>query len=316
MGVKRLQGEDRMLMVDGILRTGDEEKNAVATVPGIPQPEGDYSEVVEKGGFVFTAGEVPTDWEGDWGRSEHRPDRSPDPRRPEGSAVAQEARTNPHMWYGEPIRNHTDYVMDRLEHIVEEIDTPVENTVKAEIYLPDPADFPGFEEVWQEWFPDDPPARVVAPYQGLGLKGARVEIVLQLVHPDADIEVERISTDDAPQPLTHEAQAIRAGDLLFISGQMAHDENGVGRPAPGPKAQMDEILQNSAAICEAAGTSLDNVVSTKCFYGDLADYDAAMEAWEAHFEEGDRPANIPMEVGEPLLVPDCDLLVDVVAHVP
>jgi len=316
MGVKGLKGEDRILMVDGMLHTGDAEKSAVSTVPDIPQPDADYSEVVEKGGFVFTAGEVPTDFVGDWGVSELKTDRSPDPHSTHLSAVAPEARTNPYLWYGDEIRNHTEYTLEKLDAIVQEIDTPLENTVKAEVYLPDPTDFVGFEEIWTEWFPENPPARIVAPHQGLGLKGNRIEIALQLVHPEADIDVEHISTDDAPSQVTHQPQAVRAGDLLFISGQMAIDESGQPMSESGAQAQMSEILDNTAAICEAAGTSLDNVVSTKCFYADLSDYVGAMEALTARFDEGNRPANIPMEVGNPLLVPGCDVLVDAVAYVP
>lgn len=316
MGVHGLLGKDTVIMVDGILRLGDEEKNAVISVPDIPQPEADYSEVVEKGGFLFTAGEVPTDFIGDWGVNEHKPDRSPDPRTAEYGAVAREARTNPYMWYGEPIRNHTDYTLGKLESIVEQADTPIENTVKAEIYLPNPEDFVGFEETWREWFPDDPPARVIAPHQGLGLKGARVEIALQLVKPRAGIDVETIETDAAPKPVVHEPQAVRAGDLLFLSSQMAHDENGVSSPPPSPKAQMNEILENAAAICDAAGTSLENVGRCQCFHTDLSNHAEAMEALTAHFEEGNRPAVTPIEVGEPLLVPGCDMVLDIIAHVP
>ena len=316
MGVKGLMGEDRILMVDGMVHTGDGEKNAVSTVPDIPQPDADYSEVVEKGGFVFTAGEVPTDFVGDWGVSELKTDRSPDPHSTHLSAVAPEARTNPYLWYGDEIRNHTEYTLEKLDSIVEEIDTPIENTVKAEIYLPDPTDFVGFEEIWEEWFPENPPARVVAPHQGLGLKGNRVEIALQLVHPDADIEVEHIATAEAPEPVTHQPQAVRAGELLFISGQMSIDKSGQLMSEAGAQAQMNQILDNTAAICNAAGTSLENVVSTKCFYSDLSKYSSAMEAFTDRFEEGNRPANVPMEVGEPLLIPDCDILLDVIAYVP
>lgn len=317
MGVLDLRGGDTVIAVDGIFKTGDEEKNAVLSVPDMPQPDGDYAEAAEKGGFIFTCGEHASDYVGDWGATEHRPDRYPDAKGAEYTAVIREAKSNPYMWYGEPIRKHTDHVLERLEKIVGQFDTPIENTVFAEIYLPDPEEFVGFEEVWQEWFPEDPPARIVMPHQGLGIKGSRVEIALHLVKPDAGIEVERIETDDAPEPTTHESQAVRAGDLLFISGQMAYDEADGARSSPAsPKAQMNRILETTGDICDAAGTSLDNVVRTQCFFTDLEYYSDAMEAWESRFDPGNRPAMATVEVGEPLLVPGCSVLLNTIAYVP
>jgi enamine deaminase RidA (YjgF/YER057c/UK114 family) len=315
MGVRDLRGDDTIVTVDGIWRVAaDEEKNAVTDVPDMPQPAGDYAEAVEKGGFIFTCGEHASDYQRDWGRNWNRPDRYPDAKTAKPSAAAWEVRTNPYMWYGEPIREYTDHNLSRLEKIVGEFDTPIENTVFAEVYLPDPADFPGFEEVWQEWFPDDPPARIVMPHQGLGIEASRVEIALHLVKDGADIDVEYVTTDDAPEPVTHQSQAVRAGDLLFISGQMAFDENGAS--PVGARGQMNEVLDNVAAICEAGGTSLDNVVRTQCFYADFSAYGGAMEAWRSRFEPGSRPTNAAIEVGDPLMVPGCEVLVNTMAYVP
>ena len=46
---------------------------------------------------------------------------------------------------------------------------------------------------------------------------------------DSKLVKETIQTSDAPEPLTHEPQAIKAGDFLFLSGQMAADEKGVAK---------------------------------------------------------------------------------------
>lgn len=308
--------EDVVVMVDGIFRTGDEEKIAVRNVPELGEQRSAYARMLEKGGFLFTAGEVPTDFTGDWGTSEHRLDQWPDPRAPEHVATAPEARSNPYMWYGEPVKAHTNYTLEMIDTIAEHVGTPLENTVKAEVYLGDPSDFNQMEEAWREWFPEDPPARIVVPHQGVGIKGCLVEMALQLVKPDAGIGVETIETDEAPSPVTHQPQAVRAGDLLFVSGHMAHDEQGLCKPSQTPKRQMDQIFENISAICEAAGTSLDHAARCQGFYTSSKAYVGAMKSWRERFEPGNRPAHTPIIVGDPLFVPGCDILVEMVVYAP
>ena len=106
---------------------------------------------------------------------------------------------------------------------------------------------------------------------GLGGKGSRVEVALTLLASDSPLKIETIETGKAPKPFSHEPQAIKVGNLLFFSQQMACDERGllpagVQRDPNFPcygltsQAQMRYMLKNVAAICEAAGTSLENIV--------------------------------------------------------
>jgi enamine deaminase RidA (YjgF/YER057c/UK114 family) len=243
------------------------------------------------------------------------------------SSVAPEARVSPYLWYGEEIRAQTDYTLQKLQKIAESAGTSLEHTVKATVYLPDPSDFPGFEDVWKNWFPENPPARVVIPYMGLGGKGCRIEIALKILMPNAKIKKETIETSSATEPATHEPQAVRAGDLLFLSGQMAVDEKGkvaedtlrrkefpyYGSP---PKNQMNYILENVNAICEAAGTSSANIARRQCFHNDFTYFYESMEAWRDHFKDGNRPASTTLQIGDPLLAPGCLFLLDLIAYAP
>jgi enamine deaminase RidA (YjgF/YER057c/UK114 family) len=81
------------------------------------------------------------------------------------------------------------------------------------------------------------------------------------------------------------------------------------------KRQMRYILDNVAAICEAGGTSLENVVHQQTFYTDFESYTDAVDEWAARFPQ-DPPATVDVCTGGPLLVPGCDVILNLIAHVP
>jgi enamine deaminase RidA (YjgF/YER057c/UK114 family) len=268
------------------------------------------------GDWIFCSGEVPTDWRGDWGATASY--GTP-------SSVAVEARVNAYQWLDFPIRRQTDYVLQKLAETAEAAGTSLQHSVKATVYLLDPADFFGFEEVWRSWFPTDPPARMVIPHAGLGPVGARVEIALDLLRPEAAARRQVIQTTSAPEPITHEPQAIRVDDLVFLSGQMAHDGQGFADAArvnpvlpyyeSAPKRELRYMLDNVEAICEAAGSSLSNLVRVQQVVTDLVRVPGYLEVWREHFPT-DPPAGLTCEVASPLLVPECSLLLDLIAYVP
>jgi enamine deaminase RidA (YjgF/YER057c/UK114 family) len=314
----------RRLLVPGVLHAVDclavipnsGVKKDVIVPTGVPQQLAGGALATRVDDWVFIMGEVPTDFKGDWGSAEHYGERS---------SLAPEARANPYFWYDSPIEKQTEYTLKKVQAIAEAAGTSMEHCVKADVYLGHPADFAGFEKVWRSWFPENPPARTIFFYQGLGVRGARVEIAPICLKPNASIKPERIETSDAPEPLTHEPQAIRAGDFLFLSGQMACDSRGLA-PGIAPdsafpfygspvKKQMRYILNNVAAICAAAGTSLENLLHLQACYTDFALFNDATEEWVAHFPK-DPPAMQHIEVRAPLLVPGCDVILNLIAFAP
>ena len=106
---------------------------------------------------------------------------------------------------------------------------------------------------------------------------------------------EPVQTDSAPAAVGPYSQAIRAGDLLFVSGQIPLDPSSgelVKEDAPG---QARRCLENVAAICEAAGTSLANAVRVTVWLTDMRDFAQVNEAY-AEFFESDPPARVAIEV--------------------
>jgi enamine deaminase RidA (YjgF/YER057c/UK114 family) len=319
MGIRELLVRNTIIEVDMIAIIPEKNEKIKGVTPPatkVPQPLAGYSMATKVGDWLFTCGEVPTDWKGDWMSSVHMGERS---------ALAPEARVDPYHWYGVPIRKQTEYTLQKLAGIVEEAGSSLEHAVKATVYLAHPSDYLGFEEVWKSWFPRNPPARVIIPYMGLGPKGSRVEIAFKCIMPNGRLKKKTIETDKAPKPLGHEPQAVKAGNYLFFSSQMACNENGLAPEAQRDprfpyygslaKMQMRYILKNVQAICEAAGTSLDNICRRQAFHTDFHDFQESIDEWAAHFS-GDRPASTTLKIGGPLLVPGCEVLLDLIAYVP
>jgi enamine deaminase RidA (YjgF/YER057c/UK114 family) len=83
-------------------------------------------------------------------------------------------------------------------------------------------------------------------------------------------------------PYAGQVQAVRAGDLLFLSNLMAVNAQGALAARTDAPSQMDHMLESAERICAKAGTSLANLVRVQQFHTDLADFDSAGQAWERH----------------------------------
>ncbi|WOI58323.1 Rid family detoxifying hydrolase [Palleronia sp. LCG004] len=84
--------------------------------------------------------------------------------------------------------------------------------------------------------------------------------------------MDAIATDTAPAAIGPYSQAVRSGDLLFVSGQLPIDPE-TGEFAPGGSvAQMRQCMANIAAIAEAAGTSMAKTVKTTILVTDLSNF--------------------------------------------
>lgn len=317
VSIRALPVKGAHIEIDVIAITDGSEPQGFGAGEGVPVPLAGYSPALRRGDWIFLAGEVPTDWQGDYG--EFRSMGAP-------SALAKEARTNPHVWYGSDIEAQTDYTLSKLQKHAEAAGGSLKNVVKAEVYIGDPSDYAGMDRAWKRWFKDNPPARVVIPYMGLGTRGSRIEIALTLLADDATLVRETVETSDAPEPFSHEPQAIKVGNFLFLSQQMACDANGVlaegmlrhenfpwyGLPG---KNQMRHMMHNIAAICEAGGTKVENIVRRACFHDEGTHFADSIEEWASWFP-GVKPASTTMKIGGPLVVPGANAMLDLIAYVP
>lgn len=97
------------------------------------------------------------------------------------------------------------------------------------------------------------------------------------------MNIETISTPNAPAAIGPYSQAKKVGNFLFASGQVPLD------PATGEivgttiEEQAERACLNVKGILEAAGLSLDNVIKTTCFLADMGDFAAFNAVYGNHF---------------------------------
>jgi 2-iminobutanoate/2-iminopropanoate deaminase len=106
-----------------------------------------------------------------------------------------------------------------------------------------------------------------------------------------------IRTEGAPSPFQGApySQAIKAGDLVFVSGQLGL-KPGEAEISGTIEEQTEQIFSNLQAILEAAGSGLGRIVKTTVFLANLADFQGMNEVYARHVGE-DRPARSTVEVG-------------------
>ncbi|MCM3880697.1 MAG: RidA family protein [Vicinamibacterales bacterium] len=121
-----------------------------------------------------------------------------------------------------------------------------------------------------------------------------------------------VSTDSAPKALGPYSQAIRAGQFLFVSGQVPID------PATGELVQGSigdqarRALQNVGEILKAGGGTFHNVVRTTVYLADLADFPAMNEVYGTFFS-APQPARSTIQAAR--LPRDARIEIDVIAFV-
>ena len=91
-----------------------------------------------------------------------------------------------------------------------------------------------------------------------------------------------ISTNNAPGAIGPYSQGWVVGDFVYTSGQIPVNPANGEVPA-GIAAQAEQSCKNVAAIMEAAGLTMDNVVKTTCFLADINDFAAFNEVYAKYF---------------------------------
>lgn len=124
--------------------------------------------------------------------------------------------------------------------------------------------------------------------------------------------MEEIHTDAAPASIGPFSQAIKDGDRIFVSGQGPVDPESGDIVGGDISEQTARTLKNVAAILEASGSSLNNVVKATVFVTDMADYDAINDVYSEYMSDP-YPARSAIEVAD--LPIDISVEIEVVATV-
>jgi len=121
-----------------------------------------------------------------------------------------------------------------------------------------------------------------------------------------------VSTTDAPAAIGPYSQAVRAGNLLFISGQIPLDPATSQVVAGDIAVQTDRVLRNLAAILEAAGSSLAKVLKTTVYLRDLEEFAKMNEIYAKYIGDAP-PARATVQVVR--LPRDVSVEIDLIAEV-
>jgi 2-iminobutanoate/2-iminopropanoate deaminase len=124
-----------------------------------------------------------------------------------------------------------------------------------------------------------------------------------------------VSAADAPKAIGPYSQAVRAGQFVFLSGQISLDPvSGEMVGGADVEAQTRQVMANLAAVLAAAGSDFSHVVKTTIFLTDLGDYPRVNQVYAASFEDVPPPARTTVQVAA--LPRGAKVEIDAIAVVP
>ncbi len=97
--------------------------------------------------------------------------------------------------------------------------------------------------------------------------------------------MEKIYTKNAPEAIGPYSQAVKVGDMVYTSGQIAIDPAVGDVVAEGIEAQTEQVMKNLDAVLKAAGSSMENAIKTTCFLADMNDFAAFNEVYAKYFTQ-------------------------------
>ena len=122
-----------------------------------------------------------------------------------------------------------------------------------------------------------------------------------------------IQTTEAPAPIGPYSQAVAAGNMLFVSVQIAIDPSNGELILDSIEAETHRVMKNIGAILEKAGVSYQQIVKTGIFLRDMNDFTRVNEVYGSYFS-GDYPARETVQVSR--LPKDVNVEISVVVLLP
>jgi reactive intermediate/imine deaminase len=214
-----------------------------------PAPVGPYSPAVVANGFIYVSGTLAQDKSG---------------------AIVEKGN----------ITGQTRRVMDRMREVLEAAGTSLDRVVSVTVYLNSASDFQAMNEAYRTYWPKDPPTRTTV-ITDFVLPDALVEMSMIAVPPGAERAVVHPKAwIQSPNPYSY---GIKTGDTLFLSGLVARNGRDNSVVAGDITAQTRAVMQNAQEILDAAGMTFANVVSSRVYLTDTANFQKMNEAYRTVF---------------------------------
>lgn len=105
------------------------------------------------------------------------------------------------------------------------------------------------------------------------------------------MDIEHLSFSSAPQKVAPFSHAVRAGEYLFITGQMPTLKNDSTKLVDGGiEAQTHQVMKNLLKVLDAAGSSLEKVIFARVYLVNFGDFDKMNKVYASYFEKDKLPA--------------------------
>src|SRR5262249_2767921 len=149
------------------------------------------------------------------------------PRR--NGVAAAALMTEGMQWAGQPIKLETEFLItERIAPSLALAGAALDDVIHAQVYLTDRDDYSAFNEAWTRHFAKSQPTISIIPCidHGLAPYDGKIEINVLAARPGSAAQKRPIDAG-VVTAFRHQSQAVKAGDLLFMSALMAIDRNGL-----------------------------------------------------------------------------------------
>jgi reactive intermediate/imine deaminase len=226
-----------------------------------------------KGGFIYVSGVVTRDDAGRWG----------------------------------DIKAQTKGALDNIARILTAEGSKLENAVSVMVYLRSTSDFQAMNEVYQTYWPKDPPARTTVA-ANLDNPAALIQISVIAVPNGSERQaILPAGWIKSPNPYSY---GIRSGDTMYLSGLLARSGKDNSFVKGDVQVQTRTVLDNASEILKTGGMSLDDVVATRVYITDTAEFQEMNLAYRTYFPK-DPPARATVNAA--LMSPDAVVEISLVA---
>jgi len=222
-------------------------------------------------------------------------------------------------WRGSEIRSEAEYGIETIKGKLARVGASLTDIVDYTLFLTDVGDLYEFDVALKKAIGDVAPTRTVIPTRGYAVprredafghaeNAPRMEAQFRCLIPDSGLKKEAV--DGPGAGFGYQSAAVKVGQLLWISSQVADNEQLGGSTA----RQLDNIVEKIATTCRNGGTKLANLLRLRALVTDPADAMAVFAAVKKAIPS-DPPTVCINVVDGPLLVSGATVALDAVAFV-
>jgi reactive intermediate/imine deaminase len=202
------------------------------------------------------------------------------------------------------IREQTRRTLDRISTLLKQAGSSLYETVSVQVYLRNAADFPAMNEIYRDYwnkYGNYVPARTTVA-ANMVLPGALIEVSVIAVTAVSKDKARLIALPSGWQPSPNPySYGVKTGNTLFMSGLLARNPKDNSLAARDIRSQTRAVMENAGAILAAHHMTYADIVSSRVYITDGANFQAMNEVYRSFFPK-DPPARATVVTG--LMSPD------------